>query len=229
MLKVKDTYLSKILLGDIGMHTAKSIIDGGVLDQIIVWGSGNPGLDEDGDGNPEPGRSSGNYTHCFIVSQVPDPEAEVEIVRKDKKTGREIYRVKDKKLAGIKVHSTWPVVIEEPIDWSEDHFELWRVRDVSKHYWSKTPRKLPSYIPNVIDWAINRTGRIYNIAEFLTFGLFRFSHSWKCSNFVSEAYYQATEFTDKPKILTPSGRFDSFVTPNDLINSRQLICLFKNY
>lgn len=223
MLKVKDTYLSTILKGDIGMHKAKSLMDGDVLGQIIVVGEGNGGRDEDGDGDNEPGRSSGDYTHCFLVTEPPDPEAEVEQVKIDIRTGHKIYKVKDRKKSGLKCHSTWPVVKEEPIDWdrSTEFFELWRVRTISRNYW-QNGKTLPLIVDHVIRWARGKKGRIYNIAEFLTFGLLRFSHSWKCSNFISEAFYEVSQFEEKPIVLSPTGKFDPFVTPNDLINSGQL-------
>lgn len=221
-LKVKDTYLSSVIKGDIGMHTAKSLLEGDVLGQIIVLGEGNSGRDEDGDGEKEPGRSSGDYTHCFIVTEPPDPEAEVIHVRTDKLTGRKIYKVKDRKKAGLKCHSTWPVVKEEPINWDSDHFQLWRVRSISQHYW-KNNKTLPKSIDHVIEWARDKKGKFYNVVEFLTFGLIRLAHSWKCSNFVSDAFFESTQFDDEAIILTPDGRFDPFVTPNDLINSGKMI------
>lgn len=227
-LKVKDTYLSKIILGDVGMHTAKTILEGDILGPLIVWGEGNQGIDEDGDGDIDPGVSSGDYTHCFLVTELPDPEAEVIEVRKDEKTGRPIYKVIDRKKSGKKFHSTWPCVKEEPIDWDSDHCEFWRVRQVSQEYW-KNNKTVPESVSHAIAWAKSKKGKIYNFVEFMTFGLIKLPHSWKCSDFVFSAYFEATQFSKDAIILTPSGRFDSFVTPNDIINSKKMICVFKNF
>jgi hypothetical protein len=221
-LRVKDTYLSAVIHGDIGMHRAKSLLQGDVLGQIIVVGEGNQGRDEDGDGDREPGRSSGDYTHCFFVTQPPDPEAEVEVVRTDKVTGRKIYKVKDKKKSGLKCHSTWPCVIEEHIDWDSDYFELWRVREISRRYWAAN-KTIPPEVWRIVKWARDKRGKIYNWLQFLTFGLIHIPNSWVCSHFIFDGCYESTQFMDEPIIVSPDGVFDQLVTPNDLINSGKMI------
>lgn len=221
-LKVKDTYLSAVIHGDIGMHRAKSLLEGDVLGQIIVLGEGNRGKDEDGDGVKEPGRSSGDYTHCFFVTQPPDPEAEVEAVRTDQKTGRIIYKVKDKKKSGLKCHATWPAVKEEPIDWDSDYFELWRVREISRRYWAAN-KQVPPEVWRIIKWARDKRGKIYNWLQFITFGLVHIPNSWVCSHFVFDGCYESTQYMDRPIVLSPDGVFDQLATPNDLINSLKMI------
>lgn len=221
MLKVRDTYLSAIIHGDIGMHRAKPLLEGDVLGQIIVLGEGNLVPDRDGDGKMDKGFSSGDYTHCFIVTQPPDPEAEVEVVRTDFLTGRKIYKVLDKSRSGTKCHATWPFVKEEPIDWDSDSFELWRIRSISKRYW--VSKVIPPEVWRMIKWARDRRGTIYNLLQFLTFGLFSFPNSWVCSHFIFDAAYESTENMDVPVILSPDGVFDKLGTPNDLINSLKMI------
>lgn len=223
-LRVKDTYLSAVIHGDIGMHRAKSLLQGDVLGQIIVVGEGNAGRDEDGDGKKEPGRSSGDYTHCFFVTRPPDPEAEVEIVRMDEKTGRKIYKVKDRNKSGLKCHATWPCVKEEPIDWDwdSDYFELWRVREISRHYWG-AGKQVPPEVWRIIKWARDRRGKIYNWLQFMTFGLLHLPNSWVCSHYIFDGCFESTQHDTHPIILSPDGMFDQLATPNDLINSGKMI------
>ncbi len=220
-MKVKNTYLGAVLHGDAGMHLSKGFLAGDVLGGIIVLGEGNRGRDEDGDGKPEPGRSSGNYTHCFIVTQPPDPEAEVEIVGWSN-AGRAIYKVKDRKKSGLKCHATWPFVKEEPIDWDSDFFELWRVRSISKRSWARL-KTLPPEVYRIVKWARDKRGKVYNWLQFITFGLLHLPNSWVCSHFLFDAYYESTQFTDNPIVLSPDGVFDQLATPNDLINSGKMI------
>lgn len=222
-LKVRDTYLGSVIHGDIGMHRAKKLHEGGgLLDIIIPIGEGNQGRDEDGDGAREPGRSSGDYTHCFIVTQPPDPDTEVIVARRDSRTGRNIYKVKDRKKAGLKCHATWPCVKEEPIDWDESHFELWRSRDINRKYWA-LGKCLPPEIFRIVKWARERRGKIYNWLQFVTLGLLEFPNSWVCAHFVFDAYFESTQFEKNPIILSPEGMFDQLATPNDLVNSGQMI------
>lgn len=220
-MKVKDTYLSVVMLGDTGMHLKRGLFKGDVLGEVIVQASGNRGRDEDGDGKHEPGRSTGNYTHCFTVTELPDPEAEVVSVGKDR-YGRDIYKVKDKKKSGLKCHSTWPWVKEEHIDWEQHHFELWRVREVSRRYWVGGG-VTPQVAHDMIAWVRARKGRIYNWLQFITLGLFRLAHSWVCSCFLHRGWYEVTQTEPNPIILSPDGKFDALPTPNDLINGLQMI------
>lgn len=221
-LRVKDTYLSAVIHGDIGMHRSKGILAGDALGDLIVLGEGNRGRDEDGDGILEPGRSSGDYTHCFFVTQPPDPEAEVEVARIDEHTGRKIYRVKDKSKAGLKCHATWPCIKEEPIDWTESHFQLWRVREISRKYWA-AGKVIPPEVWRVVKWARDRRGRVYNWLQFVTFGLLQLSNSWVCSHFIFDGYFESTQADKEPIVLSPDGMFDQLATPNDLINSGKMI------
>lgn len=230
-MKVKDTYLSAAIAGDVGMRTARGLFKGDVMGEVIVIGSGNQGKDEDGDGIKEPGRSSGRYTHCFFVVRPPDPEAEV-IPIKTNKAGRIIYKVKDKKLAGLKIHATWPCVKEQPIDWESDNFELWRVRSISRKYWILRKslgigcypnQYLPEEVFRILKWTKKRIGRVYNWLQFISFGLFHLPNSWVCSHFIFDGCLDATRFDEEPIVLSPDGKFDSLPTPNDLINSLKMI------
>lgn len=219
-MKVKDTYLAEVKHGDIGMHRSKGILAGDVLGDIIVLGEGNRGRDENDDGIKEPGRSSGDYTHCFLVTQPPDPEAEVEVVGKDQ-AGRDIYNVKDKSKAGLKCHATWPCIKEEPINWTESHFQLWRVRSIAKEY-NKTGQ-IPAVVYRMVKWARDRRGRVYNWLQFITLGLIQFPNSWVCSHFIFDCAFESSQHEPEPIILSPDGMFDQLATPNDLINSLKMI------
>ncbi len=220
MLKVKDTYLSKIMLGDVGMHRARGLLAGDFGGALIMVGSGNRGRDEDSDGDKEPGRSTGDYTHCFVVTELPDPEAEVVSVGKDE-IGRDIFKVKNKKLSGLKCHSTWPCVKEEHIDWEQHHFELWRVREISRRYWAAGEVSPPA-VHKAIAWVRGKIGTGYNWLQFITLGLIHLPNSWVCSYFVNDAFYEATQFDQRPIVLSPDGKFDALPTPNDLINGLKM-------
>lgn len=222
-LRVRDTYLSAAILGDVGMHLAKGLLKGDFGGAIIVEGSGNRGRDEDGDGVREPGRSCGNYTHSFTISEAPDPEAEVEAVRINE-AGRTIYQVLDKAKAGKKIHATWPCVKHEPIDWENEYFELWRVRSISRRYWA-AGKVVPPEVHETIAWMRKRIGRVYNWVQFLTFGLLRLANSWVCSGFTFKGFLAGSARVPglAKIILSPDGRFDALPTPNDLVNSLKLI------
>lgn len=226
-LTVKDTYLSHVRLGDMGAHKNKGLAKGDAIGTVIEVGQGNRGRDEDGDGIPEPGRSSGDYTHDFIVTAVPHPDAEVKHVRTDE-YGRKIFEVIDKKLAGLKTHATWPVVKEEPIRWEEEYFELWRIRSIGAKLNKMAPVastldiEYPPEIYRMVKWARDRRDRPYNLLQFFTFGLASQLNAWICSHFYFDAAYESTQHQEKPIILSPDGVFDQFVTPNDLINSGKM-------
>jgi hypothetical protein len=228
-MKVKDTYLSAIVEGDIGMHRSKGLFAGDILGPLIVLGEGNRGRDEDLDGDYDEGYSSGDYTHCFLVSERPDPEAEVKAVSVDKKTGRVIYKVVDPKKAGLKIHSTWPCVKEEPIKWEESHMQMWRVRRLSKVYRSMDSKMniIPQIVINMIRWARDRKGQQYDWLNLITFGLISLPNGRHCSRFVFDAVKAVSQFTDRRDdyILSPEGMHDGLPTPNDLINSRKMIRL----
>lgn len=214
MIKVCDTYLSRALLGDIGMHRKKPWE---FLGWLITTFQGNKGRDRDGDGVRDEGFSKGDYTHCFIVTQLPEPDAEVKevrpgffevknpIIKKDSE-GRIIYSS-----AGMKCHATYPRVIQESINWGETHFELWRPRNVSGEDVTK-----------VIQWARSKIGRGYNLWQFVTIGLVAKLNEWVCSHFVFDAFYKTTQFKPHPVILSPEGKLDNLATVNDLVNSGKM-------
>lgn len=225
-MKVKDTYLSAIIEGDIGMHASKGFLGGDILGPFIVLGEGNLVPDRDGDGKWDPGYSSGSYTHCFMITQRPDPEAEVEAVRVDKKTGRVVYRVLDKKRAGTKIHSTWPTVTEEPVKWEETHMEMWRIREVSRRYWKAM--QVPEIVQRMITWTRSQKGQPYDWLNLITFGLVSLPNGRHCSRFIFDAAKIASVYEQgdrRPFILSPEGEFDGLPTPNDLVNSQQMIRL----
>lgn len=216
VLKVKDTYLSKVRVGDVLMFVRGE--KGDWLGHIIVWGSGNKGRDRDGDGKRDQGHGKGTYTHTGWIKETPDPEAEVKEVGKDD-AGRIVYEVIDPKKAGVLVHATWPKVKAEPVKWGEKTIELWRIRAFA-HEFEKYGSSLMAQ--RCVNWASERIGRVYNIVQFLTFGFLRLSFSWVCSGLVFRPVKRFTRFISQQVILSPEGRFDKLPTPNDLVNSGKM-------
>lgn len=230
-LKVKDTYLSRLHVCDILMYMYRGIIpDLDLLGSLIVAGEGNEGRDRDGDGKPDIGPGKGIYTHCAWLRDLPDPEAEVEEVRPG------IFRVQDHKTwteeikrpahyqdswridrylrskAGIRIHATFPKVVENTVDYDHDHMEVWRIRNLT-----------PEVAAGITRLVNDMIGYNYNIAEFVTFGLVRQAHSKICSQFIAEPAYYASMLLGTHSIgLTPDVagvRGDVLITPNDIINS----------
>lgn len=229
--KVKHTNLSKLQKCDILMYKYAGIIPNlDVLGGIIVLGEGNEGRDRDQDGQPDVGPGKGIYTHCAWLRDLPYSEAEVEEVRPG------IFKVKDHTLwptqnlrpghyngesmigiikrsrAGIKVHATFPKVVEETADYDNEHMEVWRIRNLT-----------PEVAEGITKLINDMIGYVYNVAEFMTLGLIRQAHAKICSQFIGEpAYYASMLLGVQPIELTPniSGiRGDQIITPNDIINS----------
>lgn len=237
-MKVKDTYLSKIQPGDVLLYRAGALLwpDFDVLGALISGLEGNQGRDEDGDGKTEPGRSKGDYTHCAWVRDIPDPEAEVEEVSDRPgifkvKNGQTTFEVvefpsefaDEKKTVnrlrcpmGIRVHATWPVVKEESVDWENPHMEVWRIR-----------RMIPAIAAGVFRLANDMIGYQYDLAEFLSFGFLHLPSAKICSEFIADLAYNASILLsdEAPICLTPdiSGNKDCEKTPNDIINSGEMI------
>jgi len=230
-LKVKDTYLSRLQKCDILMYTYRGIIPHlDILGGIIVLGSGNAGRDRDGDGKPDIGPGKGIYTHCAWLRDLPDPEADVEEVKPG------IFRVKDhttwiekvespghyegqietkeytRSKAGIRVHATFPKVLENTVDYNHEFMQVWRIRNLT----AAVAEGIAKLINDMI-------GYEYNVSEFLTFGLVRQAHAQICSRLIGEPAYYASMLLGAEAIeLTPdiSGiRGDVLITPNDIVNS----------
>lgn len=240
-MKVKDTKLSNIRRGDIIMYRAGSLLwpDWDILGGIISTFEGNNGPDRNGDGRSDKGYSDGDYTHCAWVEFSPNPEAEVIEVDPDN------FKIKDtiantvhvsmptkwhdevieaerlRANTGVRVHATWPTVRQETIDWENPHMEVWRLRRAT---------------PEIIEGIFKQTndmlafGKIpayhYDLAEFMSFGIFHLPSAKICSEFIAEpAYYASLLCGDKvPICLTPDLKMnrDQQITPNDLINSGEM-------
>lgn len=238
ILRVKDTNLINIRPCDVLLYRAGAFFwpDFDVLGGIIRTFEGNEGTARD---PKAAGFSSGDYTHCAWVRDVPDPEAEVEEV--SDRPG--IYKIKDGQTwkvqeilpgrwaeeptvqvdriackMGVRVHSTWPCVKEESIDWENPHMEVWRIR-----------RMTPAIAKGIIRLINDMIGYQYDIADFLTFGNIHLPNAAKCSDFISDPAYNASILLsdDYPICLTPdiSGNADKQKTPNDLVNSEEMFRL----
>jgi hypothetical protein len=236
MITVSQTKFTNLRRGDILMWVAGTTLypEWDVLGGLITSLEGNQGTDRE---PSAPGFSSGNYTHCGWLRDLPDLNAEVEELQdrpgifkiKDGSTwlkdefipGRweeEPFRIV-KRLASkmpIRVHSTWPCVLEETVDLENKHLEVWRMR-----------RATPEIIDGVLKLANDMIGWQYDIADFVSFGNLHLPSSKICSEFISDIAYNASILLGKdyPICLTPdiSGNADKQKTPNDLINSGELI------
>jgi hypothetical protein len=228
-MKVKDTNLINLQPGDVLMYRAGALLwpDFDVLGNLIKVVEGNKGQDRDPNA---PGLSSGDYTHCAWVRDTPDPEAEVEEVQPgvfkvmDGQTWIEKIKMPTRwegetetfeRLCckmGTRVHSTWPVVKQESIDWENPHAEIWRIRNMT-----------PAIAAGIIKLANDMIGWKYDLAEFLTIGALHLPSAKVCSRFISDIAYNASMLLSDqaPMCLTPdiSGNEDKIPTPNDLVNS----------
>lgn len=235
-LKVKDTNFMNLQLGDILMWRAGDLLwpDWDILGNLIAAFEGNKGTDRDPNA---PGFSKGDYTHCGWLAALPDPEAEVEEV--SDRPG--VFKIKDgstweideilpgrwdeeptitvKRLAShmpIRVHSTWPTVKRETVDLENKNMEIWRMR-----------RATPEIIEGVLKLANDMIGYKYDLANFLTFGSLHLPTARICSEFISDIAYNSSMLrgNEYPICLTPdvSQNQDKQKTPNDLINSGELI------
>jgi hypothetical protein len=248
IIRVKHTYLSRVKFGDRLVYRWKGLIPHlDFLGFIEVVGQGNTGTDRD---PAAPGFSKGDATHMAIVTQLPDPEAEVELIRVDE-FGREIFKVKDSttfiveehrtskwqdeidtikrktSAAGIKFEATWPRCQQWVIDWENEFMEVWRPR-----------RAVPEdFIAERALFDIDlgpdpeRTAKQYDLAEFVTFGNVRLANAKICSEAASVRLCEASTVVNAladlkraPIVLTPDlkGILDPFITPNDNINSGEL-------
>lgn len=228
---VKDTNLINVQPGDILMYRAGDLLwpDWDVLGGLISLLEGNEGRDRD----PKlKGWSKGDYTHCGWVRDVPNPLAEVEEVQsgifkvRDGNCWKEVEclpskwegEVEARKILrcnmGIRIHATWPCIKQESIDWENSHMELWRMR-----------RATPEIVDGILKLAMDKIGWQYDISDFLTFGGLHLPSAEICSEFIEEqAYYASMLRSDKPKIeLSPRGHADAQKTPNELINSGELV------
>jgi hypothetical protein len=236
MIKVSQTKFANLKRGDILMYRAGDLLwpEWDVLGNLITSLEGNTGTARD----PKAlGYSSGDYTHCAWLRDLPDPDAEVEEL--PDRPG--IYKIKDgatwieeelvpgrwdeeqlvakKRLTSlmpIRVHATWPCVLEETIDLENLHMEVWRMR-----------RATPEIIEGVLKLANDMIGWQYDLADFLTFGNLHLPSAKICSEFIADIAYNASMLrsNDYPICLTPdiAGNADKQKTPNDLINSGELI------
>jgi hypothetical protein len=216
-MKVKDTYLSLVQVGDILLFKSRGLLNGDVLGEVIA--------------DLEGGR--GNYTHAAIVRDLPDPEADVAEVRpnvfkvvdgstttvqtmREGEHADEVIMVNRLRCPmGVKLEATWPKCQEWPIDWENEAMEVWRVRNLT-----------PENISDVIALCNDMIGWDYNLFEFLTFGVLNQAHAKICSQFVSEPVYTTTllrgNAIGKFSIaLTPdiAGNKDQELSPNDIANS----------
>lgn len=234
-LKVKHTKFMYLRQGDILMHRAGDLLwpDWDVLGGLIAGLEGNTGTDRD---PKAPGWSKGDYTHCGWLRDLPNPEAEVEELsdrpgvfkikdgstwqRQETLPGRwdeEPTIVKNRLTSNmpIRVHATWPKVLEETIDLENKHMEIWRLR-----------RATPEIIFGILKLANDMIGYQYDLANFFTFGNLHLPSSDICSEFISDAaYYSSMLFSQQyPIMLTPDilGNRDKQKTPNDLINSGEM-------
>ncbi len=236
IILAKQTNLINVRRGDIAMWVAGDLFfpDLDVLANLIAAFEGNKGTDRDPNA---PGFSRGRYTHCAWIRDAVDPETEVEEV--SDRPG--VFKVKDgstwtipevlpgrwdedptitvNRLAShmpIRLHSTWPVVKEETIDLENPHLEIWRIR-----------RATPEIIDGIIKLANDMIGYKYDLANFLTFGGVHLAAARICSEFISDQAYNSSILrgTEYPLCFTPdiSGNQDAQKTPNDLINSGELI------
>jgi hypothetical protein len=217
-MKVKDTNLINIKVGDILLFKYRGLIpEGDVLGFFIATLEGG----------------KGQYTHAASVRDLPDPESEVIEVKPgifkvaDGSTWKEPYTVETpfdgnletkerlRSHMGIKLEATWPKCQEWPIDWENEWMEVWRCRNLS-----------PQNIADIIKIQEDMLGWEYNIAEFLSFGLLNQSAAKICSQFVAEPIYNTTLLRGCTNgnyaiALTPdlAGIKDQEVTPNDLYDS----------
>jgi hypothetical protein len=236
ILQVKDTNLINLKVGDVLMYRAGDTLwpDWDILGALIAGLEGNKGTDRD----PRiPGYSHGDYTHCAWVKHLPDPEAEVVELHdrpgifkiKDGRTwdevelrpGRwdeepvvEVKRLRSK--MGIRIHATWPCVKEESVDWENKHMEVWRIR-----------RATPLIIGGIMKLADDMLGWQYDIADFMTFGNIHLPGARICSEYIEDPTYNASMLLSEeyPICLTPdvAGNGDKQKTPNDIINSGEMI------
>lgn len=236
IIRVKHTYLSKVQPGDVPMWRAGSLLmpDWDALGRLIAALEGNKGTDRDPNA---PGFSKGDYTHCGWIGAAADPEAEVEACSdrpnvfkiKDGSTweteetipGRweEEQAITVKRVQShmpIRIHSTYPVVRRETIDLEHPHLEMWRLR-----------RATPDIIEGILKLANDMIGYRYDLANFLTFGGLHLAAARICSEFVSDLAYYSSMLRSKeyPICCTPdiAQNKDAQKTPNDLINSGELI------
>lgn len=234
-LKVKHTKFMWLRQGDILMHRAGDLLwpDWDVLGNLIASLEGNTGTGRD---PKAAGYSKGSFTHCGWLRDLPDPEAEVEEL--SDRPG--VYKIKDgstwkrevqlpsrweglldvkERLTSkmpVRVHATWPVVKEETIDLENKNLEIWRMR-----------RATPEIISGIIKLANDMIDWKYDTADFLTFGNIHLPGARICSEFIEDLAYNASMLLSEnyPICLTPdiAGNADKQKTPNDLINSGELI------
>jgi len=235
VLKVKDTNYMNLRRGDILIYNAGDLLwpDWDILGGLISALEGNTGTARD---PRAPGFSKGDLTHAAWVRDLPDPEAEVEEVSDQP----EVYKIKDgrtwkvdeflpgrwseepvrrvERLASkmpIRVHATWPEVMEETVDLENRRMKVWRMR-----------RATPEIIEGVMKLVNDMIGWKYDLANFLTFGNLHLPGAEICSEFISDPAYNASLLLSKkyPICLTPDieGNADKQKTPNDLVNSEEL-------
>lgn len=234
MIKVKDTNLINLRVGDILMYRAGSLFgpDWDFLGGLIKTLEGNTGTSRNAEAK---GYSAGDYTHCAWVRTLPDPEAEVEEV--SDRPG--VYKVKDgatwlvplvmpghwveepqiivEHLAskmGTRIHATYPCVREDSVDWENPHMEVWRMR-----------RATPEIIRGIIRLADDMKGWQYDLGSFLTFGNLLLPGAKICSEFIADIAYNASILLGDayPICLTADiqGNGEKQTVPNEIINSEE--------
>lgn len=236
VLRVRDTNMMNLRQGDVILHRAGDLLwpEWDLLGGLIAGLEGNDGTSRDPRAK---GYSYGGYTHCGWLRDLPDPNAEVEEL--PDRPG--VYKIKDGStwtggvlLPGrwdeekilkanrlcskmpIRVHCTWPCVLEETLDLENKNLEIWRMR-----------RATLEIIDGCLKLANDMIGYQYDLADFLTFGALHLPSASKCSDFISDIAYNASMLlgNDYPICLTPdiAGNADKSKTPNDLVNSEELI------
>lgn len=239
MIKVKDTNLINVKKGDVLMYRAGSFLwpDWDVLGGIITEFEGNKGQDRDGDRKQDKGYSSGDYTHCTFVTEVPDPEAEVmpvgpndyfkikqtlkselEIEVPTKWHDKTVKKVRLLSNTGVRTHATWPCVRQDTIDWENSNMEVWRIKRLTDEMIDGVLRLVDDMLANGDVPAYQ-----YDISNFITFGNLHLPSAKICSQFVADPVYYASLLlgNDVPICLTPDINLnrDQQITPNDIINS----------
>jgi hypothetical protein len=243
MIKVKDTNLINVKKGDILMYRSGSFLwpDWDVLGGIIRTFEGNEGQDRDGDRKQDKGYSTGDYTHCVFVTDLPDPEAEVvpvgsdnyfkiKEVSKKEKTIFEPTKWHDQVIAkqrlvsntGVRTHATWPCVRQDAIDWENPHMEVWRIKRINDD--------IIDGVLKLVDDMLSK-GDVpayqYDISNFITFGNIHLPSAKICSQFIADPVYYASMLlgNDVPICLTPDidENRDKQITPNDIINSGEVM------
>jgi len=105
---------------------------------------------------------------------------------------------------------TFPKSKRTEIKLDDPEAELWRIENL-------TPEKAQK----AIDWAKGNLGKWYNIRHIITLG---FMKGYGCSDFVSNAFIQSGTGI----VLSIEGRDDPVVSPNEIADSKQTLCVDTN-